>query len=283
MKKIGFIDYYIDEWHADNYPTFIKNSSYADKFQVALAWEQASLPGKKSIDQWCAEQGVAKARSMDQVIEECDCIVVLSPDNPEQHESLTDLPLRSGKPVYVDKTFAPSLAAARRMVENAKAHNTPMMTSSALRYDSTVDSAMQTIGDQPVKFVSLRGPGVWEIYAIHQVEPLTRIIGAGAKRLMQCGNAGAKLVVIDYADGRRAVVNQIPNSPFQFDVSYGDGGIVVVNSMDDFFPRFIEAMCAFFETGKSSAPLEQTLEVAAILEAGASALQHPDEWVAVPK
>lgn len=283
MKTIGFIDYYINEWHADNYPNFIKQSSYANKFQIKLAWEETSVPGRKNIDQWCAEMGIAKANSIEQVIDECDCIVVLSPDNPERHEDLTDLPLKSGKPVYVDKTFATSLASAKRMVEKARAHNTPMMTSSALRYDSKVDEAVKTIGSEQVKFMSLRGPGSWDNYSIHQVEPLSKIMGTGAKRIMQCGNADNKLVVMDYGDGRRAVINQMPNCPFQFDVQYGTDGIVVVNSMEDFFPRFIEAMCAFFETGKSSAPLEETLEVAAILEGGTEALKHPDEWVAIPQ
>ena len=26
MKKIGFVDYYISEWHANNYPTWIKEA-----------------------------------------------------------------------------------------------------------------------------------------------------------------------------------------------------------------------------------------------------------------
>ena len=27
MKKIGFIDYYLDEWHANNYPRMIAEAS----------------------------------------------------------------------------------------------------------------------------------------------------------------------------------------------------------------------------------------------------------------
>ena len=27
MKKIGFIDYYLNEWHADHYPKMIKEAS----------------------------------------------------------------------------------------------------------------------------------------------------------------------------------------------------------------------------------------------------------------
>lgn len=283
MKKIGFIDYYIDEWHANNYPQMIRDSSYKDKFEVALAWEEISPAGKKNLDEWCKEQKVGKASSIEQVINECDCIVVLSPDNPERHEDLADLPLKSGKPVYVDKPFAPSIEAGRRMVEKAKAHNTPMMSSSALRFDSTVESALQKAGGERVKFAATRGGGVFEIYAIHQVEMLTCLIGTGAKRIMQCGNEQSKLMVVDYGDDRRGVINLIPGHGFQFSMQYGDSGLVVADNVVDFFPRFIERMLKFFDTARSVVPVEQTLEIAAIIEAGTAALNQPDKWVDVPR
>jgi hypothetical protein len=281
MKKIGFIDYYINEWHADNYPSMIAESAYAGNFEVALAWEETSVEGRKPIDLWCAEMGIARAESIEQVIEECDCLVVLSPDNPERHEDLSMLPLASGKPVYVDKPFADSFAAARRMVERARKFKTPLMSSSALRFDSTVTNALTQIGDNTVNFFSARGPGEFAIYGIHQIEPMVTLMGVGAKRVMQCGNERTKLMVTDYGDGRRGVVNLIPNCPFQFNVSYGDGGIVAVNDMQDFFARFIDSMLGFFETGESPIPIEQTLEVAALIESGSQALDRMDEWVDV--
>jgi len=283
MKKIGFIDYYIDEWHANNYPKMIRESSYGDKFEVALAWEEISPEGKKPIDEWCKEQGVAKASSIEHIVEECDCIIVLSPDNPERHEDLSKLPLSSGKIVYVDKPFAASLAEGKRMVELAKAHKTPLMSSSALRFDSTIDETLQLTKEQPAKFVTTRGPGEFALYGIHQIEPLVTILGTGAKRVMQCGNATSRLMVIDYGDDRRGVVNIIPNHPFQYSVSYGDGGVKVVSEMQDFFPRFIDAMLAFFESGKPTFPIEQTLEITALIEAGNTALGKPDQWVEVPR
>ena len=282
-KKIGFIDYYIDEWHALNYPQMIADSSYRDMFEVALAWEEITPEGKTPLDEYCRKYGVGKAGSMEQVIEECDCLVVLSPDNVERHEDLTKLPLASGKPVYVDKPFAESLASGKRMVDRANDYKTPLMSSSALRFDSTVENALKTIGDQPVNFVGTRGPGVWAIYAIHQVEPMVTILGTGAERLMQCGVGDNQIMVIEYPDSRRAIFNQIPNHGFQFSVQYGESGVLVVNDMPDFFPRFIEAMLKFFDTGESVIPLEQTLEIAAILEAGTAALKTPNQWVTVPQ
>lgn len=279
--KIGFIDYYINEWHADNYPRMIRESALGADFEVALAWEETSVEGRKPIDQWCSEMGIPKAESIEQVVEQCDYLIVLSPDNPERHEDLSRLPLASGKPVYVDKPFADSLTAGKRMIELAKAHGTPMMSSSALRFDSTVKEALETIGDQRVNFVTTRGPGNFDTYSIHQIEPLVAMMGTGAKRVMQCGNETSKLMVIDYGDDRRGVINLVPSHPFAFSVSFGDTGMLMVNQMADFFPRFIDAMLEFFKTGQPTFPVEQTLEITALIEAGNAALETPDQWVDV--
>ena len=64
MKKIGFIDYYIDEWHAHNFPEMIRKSSFAGKYDVALAWEQTPMPGKMSLDDFCRKQNIGKAQSL---------------------------------------------------------------------------------------------------------------------------------------------------------------------------------------------------------------------------
>lgn len=282
MKKIGFIDYYIDEWHANNYPRMIRTGPWKDKFDVVLAWEETPREGKKSLDQWCREQQVGKASSIEEIVKTCDCVVVLSPDNAERHEDLADLPLRSGKPVYIDKPIAPSLASAKRLFAKAEKHGTPMMSSSALRFETTLATAIGKIGGQPVRLAATRGGGVWSVYAIHQIEMLVMILGTGARRVMQCGNERSDLMVIDYGDGRRGVVHLVPDHPFQLTAQYGENSVTVINSMDDFFPHFIEAMLAFFDTGRSPVPKEQTLEIAALIEAGSAALQTPDQWVAVP-
>ncbi len=281
MKKIGFIDYYIDEWHANNYPAFIRESALGAEFEVALAWEEMTPEGRKPLEEWCREQKVGKAGSIAEVIEKCDCLVVLSPDNAERHEDLADLPLRSGKPVYIDKPIAPSLAAAKRLFEKAEKHQTPMMSSSALRYGSALVNAIKDqIAGKPARFVSTRGPGDWATYAIHQVEMLVMTLGTGATRAMACGNDQVNLLVVDYPDGRRGLVEQIPEHTFQVSAQFG-GESLAIDEMDDFFPRFIDAMLGFFQTGKSLVPKAETLEIAALLEAGAGALLTPGKWVKV--
>ena len=161
---------------------------------MALAWEETTPEGRINIDAWCAREGVAKAGSIQQVVQECDALVVLSPDNAERHEDLADLPLRSGKPVYIDKPIAPSLAAAQRLFDKAAAHGTPMMSSSALRFNAPLETALtDTLAGRKVKYVATEGPGVFHIYAIHQIEMLVMALGTGATHVLQNGTGTAAL------------------------------------------------------------------------------------------
>lgn len=281
MKTIGFIDYYLDEWHANNYPRWIRESSRAGEFDVTLAWQELQPEGKRSLEEWCKEQQVAPARSIAQVVSECDCLVVLSPDDPERHQDLCALPLQSGKPVYVDKTFAPDRSTAARLFAQAEQHGTPMYSTSALRYVESLQTALHQLAGARVEFVGTRGPGDWTNYAVHQIEPLVMFLGLGATRVMQVGNKQARVLVIDYPDGRRGSVLQATDHPFGFSVS-GDQQTIDLTDMGDFFPRFIDGMLAFFESGHVPVPKEQTLEIVALIEAGAAALQSPDTWVPVP-
>jgi hypothetical protein len=283
MKKIGFIDYFIDEWHANTYPGIIRGSSFKDRMDIALAWEEIHPEGKKHIDDWCTDFNVQKASSIKQVVDECDYLIVLSPDNGERHEDLADIALRSGKPVYIDKPIATSLAAAERMYEKAQKHGTPLMSSSALRFGSNLHNAVNgPMAKEKVRFVTTLGSGVFHNYAIHQVEMVVATIGIGAKRVLQFGNDQAKAMAIDYGDGRRGVINLLPEQDFELRAVLGDGKYVCITDMADIFDRFVDAMLAFFESGKSVIPVEQTLEIAALIEAGEAALKTPDLWSPVP-
>ena len=66
MKKLGFIDLFIDEWHANNYPAWIKTARRGTEFELAYAWEKAPQNGRP-LEKWCADFGVTPLKSMEEV------------------------------------------------------------------------------------------------------------------------------------------------------------------------------------------------------------------------
>ena len=156
MKKIGFIDLFIDEWHANNYPQWFREAPRAGEFELGYAWEEKTQPGGRSLEKWCEDFRMTPGRCIEEVIEKSDCICVLAPSNPEVHERLADLPLRSGKPLYIDKPFADSRAAAERIFALAEKHGTPLMSSSALRFgDELISGKLQAM--KPTLFSTTGG------------------------------------------------------------------------------------------------------------------------------
>jgi predicted dehydrogenase len=286
MKKIGFIDYYLDEWHALNYPKWIKESSFKDKFEVRYAWAEKDKEGGLTSAQWCAAHKVELTGSKVELIEKSDCIVVLAPDNPERHADLCREVLAAGKPVYVDKTFAPDLATAKKLFAWTEKSKTPMFSSSALRFAAEIAElrANREITRENTKFVATRGPGEFDNYGIHQVEMIVVLMGIGAKRLIHCGIAGTPVIIIDYDENRRAMLSLIPDHPFQISLCYGENkGVSIPTVQRVFFQRFIEELLRFFDGGAPAAAQEETLEIMAILEAGKQVLQMPDKWMMIPR
>ena len=271
--NIGFIDYYLDEWHANNYPRLI-SAATEGKMQVNLAYGHIDSPiGGRTTDKWCADLGIKRAESIDQVCEECDCIIVLSPDNCEMHETLCQKPLRTGKRVYVDKTFAPDYATARRIFDIAENSGTPCYSTSALRYASEY----QDIRD--VSAITSIGPYYFETYAIHQLEPVMMLMGGTPEKVMYVPGKNAYSLTVGFSDGRTAQINGFyTNAPFLMNlVSEGKNRLITVQS--DYFGAFIKQMTHFFETGEGAVPHEETLNIMAVRGAGVEAIKRPCEWV----
>lgn len=279
MKKIGFIDYVLDEWHANNYPSMIEKETNGE-YKVCYAYghvEPAKDSGLKTNAEWAREQGVELLDSIEEVIEKSDYLVVLSPDNPEMHEELCKLPLQSGKPTYVDKTFAPDKDMAIRIFENAEAHNTPCWSSSALRFSEELEE----IDTTKIYKVYSEGPASLEIYSIHQIEPIIRLMNARAKRIMFLGDRVHPSLIIEFEDGRYAQM-------YHRDDEAGSFRLTVVDEANkakcyaiqsDFFGRFIKAMIQFFETAKAPVTHEQTIDVIAVRTAAIKACDTPFEWI----
>lgn len=274
MKKIGFIDYYLDEWHANNYPAFFKKA-VGDEMKVCMAYGEIDAPNGITNKEWAKKNGITLAKSEEELIENSDYIIVLAPDNPETHLRLTDKALKSGKRVYVDKTFAVTKADAEKIFENADKHGTPCYSASALFFSDELHG----IKKEGIVRIGSIGNGNIRQYAIHQAEQIVTLMGSDVKRIMYLGENACPSVLLEYADGRYAQITHYANADFRLDVGYADGSMREVKTESDYFGNCILAMAEFFRTGKIPVAHMQTIAVVAIIEGIYKALKRPFEWV----
>lgn len=276
MKKIGFIDYFLDEWHAEKYPEWIYNAT-GGQMKVTYAYGKVDSPTGASNAEWCKKKEIQLLDSIEEVVEKSDYLIVLSPDYPEYHQELSELPLQSGKPTYIDKTFAPDRKTAIQLFERAHQYGTPMYSTSALRYAAEYTD----VDRHGLEMISSSGPGQYANYSIHQIEPIVKLLGPNATRVMWMGTPTFPALLIGYADGRQALVQHFGGS-FQMALNYNTGKSTTVKVESDFFNFFIQDLVRFFATGQPIVPAEDTIAIVTIIEYGMKAAQTPYQWIELP-
>lgn len=275
--KIGFIDWYLDEWHAQEYPAWIKEQS-GGKDTVCYAFAATSPANRKDNAAWCAERGIELLTSMEEVIEKSDCLAVLAPDDPEVHLSLATPALKSGKPVFVDKTFADTCENAKKMFEIAAAHHTPLYSSSALRYSEK----LQAVDTADIDSVAAVG-SVVEVkdYIIHLLEPIAVLMGTAVQKVMYTGHGLLFSFTLLFKDGRTATLH-LTKKLYEYNFKIAHADACESMSIDDnFWYGAIETLLEFFHTGIPPVKAEETIAIMAIKDTCFKAMQTPGEWVAV--
>ncbi len=283
--KIGFADYYLDNWHANYYPGFMREAmvKYGYDGVLTCAYAFKDCENGMTNKEWSRKQHIRLAESMEEMIESVDAIMVIAADNSAWHEEVCRLPLSSGKPVFVDKTFARDVETGKRMFAWAKQHNTPIMSTSAQRFCSSIINYLEREKGN-TKFMSTVGPHDLSNYAVHQFEPIVAVMGTGIKRVKAfCVGSNVTQLIMDYGDGRMASFTQTPNpyAEFNFMVSDGEKGERLDSS--DYYVNTMKAILDFFETGISPVRQEETIEVLALIDAARTARQNPDVWQKVDR
>lgn len=279
MKKIGFVDYYISEWHANNYPAWIKAAAekLGMEFDVAYAWaekENSPFDGK-TTDEWCAAYGVQKCETLEELCEKSDCIMILAPSNPETHLGYAEKVLKYGKRTYIDKTFAPDFETAKKMFALGEEYHAPFFSSSALRYSAALADLSDT------KSVTTFGGGSnFEEYAVHQAE---MVIAALKKEplAVKAEAQGKQYIVAVKLDGAEATMVYAPDLPYAMSSENQNGERVYKTSGKGHFPALIEDILRFFETGEISFDTKETLAVMKLREAAIKATAQNGEWLDV--
>ena len=272
MKTIGFVDFYISEWHANNYPAWIKeaNESLGLDYSVKYVWAEQYVSPVDGVntDQWCEKFGAIRCETIAELCEKCDAVVILAPSNPEKHIGYAREVLPFGKPTYIDKPFSDTVEDAKEIFAIAEKHGTSFFSTSALRYASELDEAGECTA------VSVLGGGSsLEEYIIHQAEMVVKKLGIGAAAV-KADEVGNKqyILTVSYPDVRKAFMHFVTGAaPFEIILTMADGRTIFKPVGGGYFQALLRDMLSFFERRTASFSTEETLEVNRLMVAAIKA------------
>ena len=280
MKKIGFVDYYVSEWHANNYPAWIKDASekLGLEYEVAYAWaeEYVSPVDKRNTDEWCRDFGVERCESIAELCEKSDYIVVLAPSNPEKHLEYASEVLKYGKRTYIDKTFAPDYKTARKIFNIGEKYGADFFSSSALRYNSALDGLVGS------KYITTFGGGSnFPEYAVHQAEMVIATMKCEATSVKVERQGSQYITSVRLSDGREATMIYAPSLSYGIMAECEGGSSVYRSAAAGHFQSLILDILNFFETGDHSFLSDETLLVMKLREAMLRGTERLGEWIEV--
>lgn len=245
--------------------------------RVVAAYPQGSPDIQSSVRRVPAytkqiqEMGVEIVDSIPELLDRVDVVLLETNDGRPHLEQALPV-FRAGKPVFIDKPLAASLTDVVALYQAADRFETPMFTSSALRFGRGTQAARAgKIGaiqscqtSSPCKAEPTHPRLYW--YGIHGVESLFTVMGTGCQSVRRQDEQGLVVVqgVWKGASGPRTGTYR--EGKGYAGEAVGSEGKMAVGSYDGYQP-LVESIVAFFKTGNPPVERTETLELYAFMSA----------------
>jgi len=211
--------------------------------------------------------------SIDELLTKVDVVLLESVDGRPHLKQVIPV-LKAGKPVFIDKPVAGSLADALQIFALAQAHRVPVFSSSGLRFAPGIAGMRKNPKVGEVLGCAAYGPSPFEKhhpdlfwYGIHGVETLFTIMGTGCKTVTRTHTRDYDLVAGTWADGRIGSFRGLRAGKAEYGaLVFGSKGIVASGGFGGYEPLVAE-ICKFFKTGRPPVSAEETIEIFAFMEA----------------
>lgn len=219
------------------------------------------------------ELGVEIVDSIDKLLKEVDVVLLESVDG-RPHLAQVQPVFKAGKPVFIDKPVAASLADAIQIYALAKQHNVPCFSSSSLRFspgilgmrtNSKVGEVLGCDAYGPCSLEEHHPDLFW--YGIHGVETLFTIMGTGCESVARVQTKDSEFVTGVWKGGRIGTFRGIRGGKADYGATvFGSKGIAPSGGYAGYEPLVAEIV-KFFKSGKPPVSAEETLEIVAFMEA----------------
>lgn len=218
-----------------------------------------------------ASQGVHIVDSVEQVVAESDVILLESVDGRVHLDQFRRA--AQGKPVFIDKPAAGSLADLLIMLRIARETKTPCFSASGLRFctetrqvcDADIGKTLGAVASTPFNLEPHHPDLFW--YGIHGVEALYAMLGTGCVKVQRTETELGALVSGQWSDGRQGSVWALKTDQAVYArTRFGDRA-AAANTGFSGYQALLEQICQFFVTAKAPVSHEEMIEVLAFMEA----------------
>lgn len=214
--------------------------------------------------------GVKITESVEDVAQEADAIMITAVDG-RKHLELFKQVVAFGKPVFIDKPITLSVGDTEEIFALSQRFNTPVMSSSSLRYADSVTKLLEGRSEQPTG-VYLSGPlpfiekmPYYFWYGIHMIELLFTVMGPHYKRVQVQGNETYDVITTEWQDGRFGVIrgNHEWHGNFEAIIHYPTESVhlPIYQDQKPYYAGLLEKVIQFFQTGISPVPMEETMAI----------------------
>ncbi len=219
----------------------------------------------------------------EQCTEGVDAVIVPDDGSGSQYRYAVAA-LEKGLPTFCDKPLAMTAQEAKRIAQIAREHNAPFMSASSLRFVPDIvalreEVASGAFGEVNLATVAGGGDPIW--YGIHALSMAYGVFGPGAVSCLNVGVADKNVVRVRFEGGRDVIlmVGQPPQmcGGYQINLYGTKGWKSLTPSLSDLYVYLMQRFIALVRDGEVSVPIEEEVEVIAVLEAGQRSLREGRE------
>ncbi|MBC8153025.1 MAG: Gfo/Idh/MocA family oxidoreductase [Bacteroidetes bacterium] len=275
-KRVGIIG--LDTSHSVAFTNELNNAAPNPDwlgYRVVAAYPKGSNDIESSVKRIpgytdeVKKMGVQIVGSVGELLATVD-VVLLETNDGRLHREQALTVLAAGKPVFIDKPLAASLADIVLIMEAARKRNVPIFSASSVRYMAGiagVDKAQVVGADtySPAVLEKTHPDLFW--YGIHGVEALFAVMGTGCQRVVRLNTPNTDIVTGTWADGRVGTFRGTRTGKHTYGGTvFTNGGTLSLGPYGGYNP-LLKEIVRFFETGVSPVSLNETLEIYAFMEA----------------
>ena len=208
--------------------------------------------------------------TIDDLLKKVDIVFLETNDGRPHLEQYIPV-AKAGKPCFIDKPIAGSLADAIAIFEISKKYNAPVFSSSSLRFGKTtlavrggsLGKVMKCETTSPANLEATHPDLFW--YGIHGVESLFTVMGTGCQSVTRGKTDDGKIEVTgQWPDGRIGIFRE---GKGYVGTAVGEKGESPVGSYDGSYDQLLFEIIKFARTGKPPVSEAETLEIYAFMEA----------------